>query len=90
MCEALVRSGKVARWGNCAAVRLTSAALVTAHLSIDDAVDVIAREDEIIIRRQRPRVTMAELLASFDPEQHRHDLQLHDEPVGTETPPEPR
>lgn len=33
----------------------------------------------------RPRVTMAELLAKFDPEKHRHELMLDGAPVGTET-----
>jgi hypothetical protein len=49
-----VRSGKVAQWGNGAAVRIGAAALGIAHLSVDDAVDVIASADEIVIRRQRP------------------------------------
>jgi antitoxin component of MazEF toxin-antitoxin module len=90
MSEALTKSSKVAQWGNSAAVRLAAATLETAHLRINDAVEVIAREDEIIIRRQRPRVTMAELLARFDPAKHRHDLQLDVEPLGTETPSELR
>jgi hypothetical protein len=37
----------------------------SATLSIDDPVDIIADDDEIVIRRQRPRVTMDELLARF-------------------------
>ena len=85
MSGVLIKTSKVAQWGNSAAVRLTSAALEQAHLHIDDAVDIIARENEIVIRRQRPRVTMAELLAQFDPAKHRHDLQLDVEPVGNET-----
>jgi antitoxin component of MazEF toxin-antitoxin module len=85
MSDVLTRPSKVAQWGNSAAVRIGAAALERAHLHVDDPVDVIAREDEIIIRRQRPRVTMAELLAKFDPAKHRHDLQLDVEPVGTET-----
>jgi len=89
MSEAL-KSTRVSRWGNSAAVRLPSAALEAAHLRIDDAVEVIAREDEIIIRRRRPQVTMAELLARFDPAKHRHPLQLDGEPLGSETPAEAR
>jgi len=64
--------------------------LEIAHLRVGDAVEVVARENEIIIRRQRPRVTMTELLARFDPTKHRHDLHLDVEPIGTETPPEAR
>ena len=85
MSDVLTRPSKVAQWGNSAAVRLTSAALERAHLSMNDAVDIIARDDEIVIRRQRPRVTMTELLAAFDPSQHRHDLQFDVELVGNET-----
>ncbi len=85
MSDVLIRSSKVAQWGNSAAVRIGTAALERAHLDVDDVVDVIASEDEIIIRRQRPRVTMAELLARFDPAKHRHDLAFDLEPAGTET-----
>ena len=85
MSDVLIRPSKVAQWGNSAAVRIGSAALEHAHLHLDDAVDIIAREDEIIIRRQRPHVTMADLLSKFDPEKHRHDLVLDGDAVGTET-----
>jgi len=86
MSDVVVRSSKVAQWGDSAAVRIGTAALERARLSVDDAVDVIASEDEIIIRRQRPRVTMVDLLAGFDPEIHRHTLAFDGPPAGTETP----
>jgi len=54
-------------------------------MQIDVAVDVIATDDEIVIRRRRPKVTMAELLAQFDPERHRHDIALDVAPMGSET-----
>ena len=85
MPDLLIRPGKIARWGNGAAVRIGTAALERAGLHVDDAVEVIAGEDEIIIRRQRPRVTMAELLARFDPAKHRHDLAFDGDPVGSES-----
>jgi antitoxin component of MazEF toxin-antitoxin module len=85
MPDLLIRPGKIARWGNGAAVRIGRMALERAGLHVDDAVEVVASEDEIVIRRQRPRVTMAELLARFDPAKHRHDLELDDDAVGTET-----
>lgn len=85
MSETLTKPGKVAQWGNSAAVRIGAAMLERANLRVDDPIEVIAREDEIVIRRQRPRVTMAELLARFDPAKHRHDLQLDTDPVGIET-----
>jgi antitoxin component of MazEF toxin-antitoxin module len=85
MSEVLIRPSKVAQWGNSAAVRIGAAALERAHLHVDDPIDIIANDDEIIIRRQRPRVTMAELLARFDPSKHRHDLAFDIAPDGTET-----
>jgi antitoxin MazE len=86
MPDILVRPGKIAQWGNSAAVRIGTAALERAGLHVDDAVEVVASEDEIVIRRQRPRVTMTELLARFDPEKHRHELAFDGSPIGTETP----
>lgn len=85
MSEVISRSSKVAQWGNSAAVRLTSAALEQAHLHLDDPVDIISRDGEIVIRRQRPRLTMSDLLAAFDPAKHRHELAFDDGPVGSET-----
>ena len=81
----LVHQGKIAKWGNSAAVRIGATVLARARLHVDDPVEVIARDDEIVIRRQRPRVSMDELLARFDPEKHRHALQFDVEPTGTET-----
>lgn len=85
MPDDVIRSAKVAQWGNSAAIRIGAAALERAQLQVNDPVDVIASEGEIIIRRQRPKVTMAELLAQFDPHKHRHDLTFDDAPVGNET-----
>jgi antitoxin MazE len=81
----IVKLGRVAQWGNSAAVRLTTATLEEAHLHIDDAVELIAGDGEIIIRRPRPRVRLEDLLAKFDPEKHRHEPMLDDEPIGRET-----
>ena len=86
MSDTMIRASKVAQWGNSAAVRITAAELERARLHIDDAVDVIVIEDEIVIRRRRPSVTMEVLLAKFDPEKHRHDLTFDIDPTGTETP----
>jgi hypothetical protein len=63
-----------------------TAALEPAGVHVDDAVAVNASEDEIVIRRQRPRLTMAELLACFDPAKHRHGLAFDGDPLGSETP----
>ncbi len=85
MTDTMTRAGKVAKWGNSAAIRLTDSCLERAGLHIDDTVDVIATEDEIVIRRRRPPVTMDQLLATFDPAKHRHDLAFDLDPAGTET-----
>jgi len=79
------RAAKISQWGNSAAIRIGTAVLEAAQLQVDDTVDIIAREFEIVVRRQQPRVTMAELLEKFDPEKHRHDLAFDSEPAGTET-----
>jgi Growth regulator len=81
----VVRASRIAQWGNSAAIRLPAAVLEHAHLSADDPVELAARDGEIIIRRQRPRVTLDDLLARYDPEKHRHDLLVDDPPVGRET-----
>ncbi len=86
MPDVLIQPGKITQWGNRAAVRIGREALERAGLHVDDAVQIIASEDKIVIRRQRPRVGMAELLARFDPAKHRHDLTLDGKPVGSETP----
>ncbi len=86
MTTTISRPGKVSQWGNSAAIRIAAAVLEHAHLHLNDNVDVIAGEDEIIIRRQRPRVTMAALLAHFDPVKHRHVVRFDGDPVGNETP----
>ena len=85
MSETLVRTSKVAQWGNSAAVRLASAILARASLSVHDPVEIVASEGEIIIRRPRPRVRLEDLLARFDPKKHRHAPVLDDEPVGNES-----
>ena len=81
----LVKATKVAQWGNSAAVRLSTAMLEETGLHVDDAVEVVAKDSEIIICRPCPRFTLDELLAKFDPQKHRHAPMLDDKPVGIET-----
>jgi antitoxin MazE len=85
MPDPFVRTSKIAQWGNSAAVRLPAATLEHARLRVDEAVEVVARDGEVIIRRQRDRVTLDSLLAGFDPAKHRQDLLIDDAPVGQET-----
>jgi hypothetical protein len=39
----------------------------------------------VLPKGQRPQVTMADLLARFDPEKHLHDIAFDTPPSGTET-----
>lgn len=82
----VVRPGKVAKWGNGPAVRIAVGSLKRANLRVDDAIEVIARDGEIVIRRQRPKLVMSDLLARFDPSLHRHSLAFDGAPRGSETP----
>ncbi len=86
MPDILICPGKISQWDNDVAVSIGAAALERAGLHVDDVVDVFASEDKIVIRRQRPRVTMAGLLAGFDPAKHRHGLAFDGDPMGSETP----
>jgi len=84
MSERIVRAGKIAQWGNSAAIRLNAAVLAQAKLSLEDQVVMIARENEIIIRKQRRQVAMGELLSEFDPAQHGHTLTIEADPAVSE------
>ena len=82
MPDILICPGKISQWGNDVAVRIEKAALERVSLHVDDVVDIIASEDKIVIRRQRPGVPMAELLARFDSAKHRHDVAFDGDPAG--------
>ena len=84
MPEGIVKQSKISQWGNSAAVRLPAVVLDQAHMSADDVVEIVARDDEIVIRHQRPRLTLDDLLSRYDPERHRHELMLDVPPVGKE------
>jgi hypothetical protein len=53
---------------------------------IEDAPTETVIGDAIVARRRWSLVTMADLLARFDPAKHQHELAFHGEPVGSETP----
>jgi antitoxin MazE len=54
---------KIGKWGNSAAVRLPSATLDAAGLSIDDEIDVVARQGVVELRSKRRIPTVEELFA---------------------------
>ena len=51
---------------------------------VDDAMPGITRGNERGMWRPRPRVTMAELLARFDPVKQGHELTFDGDPMGKE------
>lgn len=59
----------VKKWGNSAAVRIPSAIMEAAHLSLDGTVDVREEGGRIVIEPIRPKeYDLARLLAGITPE----------------------
>ena len=46
----------VKKWGNSAAVRIPASVMEAAHLSLDQAVDVVEENGRIVIEPDRPKV----------------------------------
>lgn len=46
----------VKKWGNSAAVRIPASVMEAAHLSLDQAVDVVEENGRIVIELVRPKV----------------------------------
>ncbi len=62
----------VKKWGNSASVRIPSAVMTAARLSLDETVDVREEGGRIVIEPIRPReYDLAQLLAGITPE-NRH------------------
>ncbi len=74
----------VKKWGNSAAVRIPAAVMASAHLKLDDAVDVREESGRIVIEPLRRRsVDLAQLLAQINPE-NLHAPVDFGPPVGNE------
>lgn len=59
----------VKKWGNSASVRIPSAVMTAARLSLDETVDVREEGGRIVIEPIRPReYELAQLLAGITPE----------------------
>jgi antitoxin MazE len=58
----------IRKWGNSSAVRLPKPILKTANIGEHDAVEILARKDEIIIRKthQRKHITLKERMKDWD------------------------
>jgi len=59
------------RWGNSLAVRIPAAVARSARLKVGQPVEVSAQDSNVLVRALgEPRLTLAQRLAAFDPEQH--------------------
>lgn len=57
-------SARVQKWGNSQGLRLAKHVLERARISVGDDVEVIAGEEEILIRKvSRPRFDLAEMVS---------------------------
>jgi antitoxin MazE len=59
---------RVSRWGNILAIRLPKAAVASLHVSEGEPVDLVIQGDTLMIRAERPRYTLEELVAAMRPE----------------------
>jgi len=74
----------VKKWGNSASVRIPSAVMTAARLSLDETVDVREEGGRIVIEPIRPReYELAQLLAGITPENLHADVDFG-APMGKE------
>jgi antitoxin component of MazEF toxin-antitoxin module len=81
--------GQINKWGNSAALRLPRDVLARAGMGLDHAVDIEAREGEIVITAViEPEYTIDSLLEASPPQAFELDNEdrawLDDEPRGRE------
>ena len=58
--------GTIQRWGNSQGIRLPKGALNIADLHENDAVEIVASEQAITIRKRRAHRTLDELFAGYE------------------------
>jgi antitoxin MazE len=74
----------VQQWGNSLAVRIPAAVARSAHFVVGQPVEVSIADDGVLVKRAgRPRLTLAQKLAAFDPARHRGEA-MATRPVGSE------
>lgn len=73
----------VKKWGNSPAVRIPAAIMESAHLSLNQAVQVRADHGRVIIEPVAPDYDLEELLAGITPE-NRHSEAEFGAPQGRE------
>lgn len=75
---------KVQKWGNSQGLRLSKQVLEMARISVGDDVEIVAREDEIIVRKPRAKkYDLAELISRL-PQNYRGTEEAFGKPVGKE------
>lgn len=73
----------VKKWGNSPAIRLPSAIMEAAHLSLDQPVEVRAENGRVIIEPIAPSYSLDDLVAGITP-QNRHGEEGFGAPQGKE------
>ncbi|MEN3330789.1 MAG: antitoxin MazE [Blastocatellia bacterium] len=75
---------KVQRWGNSQGLRLAKHVLERANIAIGDDVEVIAGEEEIVIRKlQKPKYDLVEMVSRM-PRNYKAREKSFGKPVGKE------
>ncbi len=86
MAAVIVDDKVVQKWGNSLGLRISARVAQEARLSEGSPVKLEVVEEGILIRRAgKPRMTLEQMLAIYDPEKHRNPESLPTKPVGKET-----
>ena len=75
--------GNIQKWGNSQGIRLPKGALQAAGLKENDAVEIVASEAQIVIRKRERYESLDALFAGYDGEHRAHELDSG-EAVGRE------
>lgn len=74
----------VQRWGNSLAVRIPAAVARSARFEVGQPVEVSVADEGILVKRLgKPKLTLAQKLAAFDPARHSGEA-MATRPVGKE------
>ena len=76
-------STNIAQWGSSLAVRIPKTELDVAGFIRGTVVEVIAKKDELIIKKAKPKYTLEELVSGIT-EENRHSEIQYGAPVGNE------
>ncbi len=74
----------VQKWGNSLAVRIPATVARSARFMVGQPVEVSVAEEGILVKRAgKPKLTLAQKLAAFDPTRHAGEV-MATRPVGNE------